>query len=136
MASLARLTNVVQQALASGQYAGAIWLEGSPYVEETSYWLNLLIDTTVPIVGNASQRAHGAVSNDGDRNIIDAVDYILSRIWADESGRDSVGVVVSRTSRSSRRVRYRRPMPVLAATSPQADTGALSAPWDNPARRP
>jgi hypothetical protein len=84
----------VQQALASGQYAGAIWLEGSPYVEETSYWLNLLIDTTVPIVGNASQRAHGAVSNDGDRNIIDAVDYILSRIWADESGRDTVGVVL------------------------------------------
>jgi L-asparaginase len=94
MPSLARLTNVVQRALASGQYTGAIWLEGSPFVEETSYWLSLLIDTTVPIVGNASQRAHGAVSNDGDRNIIDAVDYILSRIWADESGRDSVGVVV------------------------------------------
>lgn len=37
MASLARLTNVVQQALASGQYAGGIWLEGSPFVEETSY---------------------------------------------------------------------------------------------------
>jgi hypothetical protein len=63
-------------------------------VEETSYWLNLLIDTPVPFVGNASQRAHGAVSNDGDRNIIDAVDYILSRIWADNDGRDSVGVVV------------------------------------------
>jgi hypothetical protein len=94
MASLARLTNVVQQALTSGQYAGAIWLEGSPFVEETSYWLNLLIDTTVPIVGNASQRAHGALSNDGDRNIIDAVDYILSCIWADNSGRDTVGVVV------------------------------------------
>ena len=94
MASLARLTNVVQQALASGQYAGAIWLEGSPFVEETSYWLNLLIDTSVPCVGNASQRAHGAVSNDGDRNIIDAVDYILSCIWADSGGRDSVGVVV------------------------------------------
>src|ERR671922_2111681 len=94
MASLARLTNVVQRALASGQYAGAIWLEGSPFVEETSYWLNLLIDTPVPFVGNASQRAHGAVSNDGDRNIIDAVDYILSRVWADSSGRDSVGVVV------------------------------------------
>jgi hypothetical protein len=94
MASLARLTNVVQQALASGQYAGAIWLEGSPFVEETSYWLNLLIDTTVPIVGNASQRAHGAVSNDGDRNIIDAVDYILSCIWADNNGHDTIGVVV------------------------------------------
>jgi hypothetical protein len=94
MPSLARLTNVVQRALASGQYAGAIWLEGSPFVEETSYWLNLLIDTAVAIVGNASQRAHGAVSNDGDRNIIDAVDYIVSRVWADDGGRDSVGVVV------------------------------------------
>jgi hypothetical protein len=94
MSSLARLTNVVQAALASGQYAGAIWLEGSPFVEETSYWLNLLIDTAVPIVGNASQRAHGAVSNDGDRNIIDSVDYLVSRIWADASGRDCMGVVV------------------------------------------
>jgi len=94
MTTLARLTNVVQGALGGGQYAGAIWLEGSPFVEETSYWLNLLIDTTVPIVGNASQRPHGAVSNDGDRNIIDSVDYIASRIWADESGRDAIGAVV------------------------------------------
>lgn len=94
MAILARLTNVVQQALPQGRYSGAIWLEGSPFVEETSYWLNLLIDTTIPIVGNASQRAHGAVSNDGDRNIIDSVDYIVSRIWADESGCDTIGAVV------------------------------------------
>src|SRR5215475_2496739 len=93
MASLARLTNVVQQALASGQYAGAIWLEGSPFVEETTYWLNLLIDTKVPIVGNSSQRPHGAIGNDGDRNIVDSVDYITSRIWADENGRDCIGAV-------------------------------------------
>lgn len=94
MAMLAHLTNVVQQALKQGRYDGAIWLEGSPFVEETSYWLNLLIDIPIPIVGNASQRAHGAVSNDGDRNIIDSVDYIVSRIWADESGRDLIGGVV------------------------------------------
>jgi len=94
IAMLARLTNVVQQALQRGSYAGAIWLEGSPFVEETTYWLNLLIDTSTPIVGNASQRAHGAVSNDGDRNIIDCVDYIVSRIWADERGRDTIGAVV------------------------------------------
>jgi hypothetical protein len=94
LASLARLTNMVQEALATGAYAGAIWLEGSPSVEETSYWLNLLIDTPVPIVGNASQRPHGAASNDGDRNIVDAVDYIVSRIWAGADGRDSIGAVV------------------------------------------
>ena len=93
MAALARLTNVVQQALGSGKYFGGIWLEGSPFVEETTYWLNLLIDTTVPIVGNSSQRPHGAIGNDGDRNIVDSVDYITSRIWADGDGRDCIGAV-------------------------------------------
>jgi L-asparaginase len=34
------------------------------------------------------------MSADGDRNIVDSVDYILSRIWADEAGRDMVGAVV------------------------------------------
>jgi L-asparaginase len=94
MASLARLTNVVQGALASGAYAGGIWLEGSPAIEETTFWLNLLIDTPLPIVGNASHRPHGSVSNDGDHNVISAVDYIVSRIWADAEGRDTVGVVL------------------------------------------
>ncbi|HEU4340219.1 MAG TPA: asparaginase domain-containing protein [Candidatus Binatia bacterium] len=93
MAALARVTNIVQRALSSGKYLGAIWLEGSPFVEETIYWLNLLIDTRVPIVGNSSQRPHGAIGNDGDRNIVDSVEYITSRIWADDSGRDSVGAV-------------------------------------------
>ena len=93
MAALARVTNVVQRALASGKYLGAIWLEGSPFVEETTYWLNLLIDTTLPICGNSSQRPHGAIANDGDRNIVDSVNYITSRIWADENGRDCIGAV-------------------------------------------
>src|SRR5262245_57808979 len=93
MAALARVTNVVQRALRSGKYLGAIWLEGSPFVEETTYWLNLLIDTTVPIAGNSSQRPHCALANDGDRNIVDSVNYITSKIWADGSGRDCVGAV-------------------------------------------
>src|SRR5581483_11522752 len=92
-ANLARLTNVVQRAMASGQYAGGIWLEGSPSIEETIYWLNLLIDTTAPLVGISAQRAHGELSADGDRNIVDSVDYINSRIWAGEDGRDEVGAV-------------------------------------------
>ena len=92
-AALVRVTNTVQNVLGSGKYLGAVWLEGSPFVEETIYWLNLLIDTTVPIAGNASQRPHGAVGNDGDRNIVDSVDYITSRIWADSNGRDCIGAV-------------------------------------------
>ena len=75
---LARVTNTVQAAMASGNFAGGIWLEGSPTVEETTYWLSLLVDTELPIAGCASQRTHGQLANDGDRNIVDAVDYILS----------------------------------------------------------
>jgi L-asparaginase len=92
--TLVRITNMVQRVLATTHYDGAIWLEGSPFLEETAYWLNLIIDTTTPVVGTASHRPHGAVGGDGDRNIIDCVDYILSRVWADPMGRDLVGVVV------------------------------------------
>lgn len=91
---LARLTNAVQSTLARGEYAGALWLEGSPYVEDTAYWLNLLVDTPVPIAATASQRPHGALGNDGDRNILDAVRYLVSRAWADDEGRDELGAVV------------------------------------------
>ena len=91
---LAKVVNQVQKALNSNDYAGAIWLESSPTIQDTTYWLNLLVDTQIPISGNAAQRAHGLVSNDGDRNIIDSVDYILSRAWADQEGRDAVGAVM------------------------------------------
>jgi L-asparaginase len=91
---LARITNLVQRILASGKYQGAIWTQGSPRIEETIYWLNLLLDCIVPVCGNAAQRAHGQVSSDGARNLIDSVDYILSRIWADADGRNRAGMVL------------------------------------------
>ncbi len=94
METLAQVINMVQEAMGSGQYDGGVWLEGSPNVEETCYWLNLLIDTRVPIAGNAAQRPHGQVGNDGDRNIIDSVTYIASRVWADPAGQDEIGAVV------------------------------------------
>ena len=91
---LATATNLVQQALNSGEYLGAIWLEGSPSIEEISYWLSLLIDTTRPIIGNASNRFHGAVSADGPRNLIDSVDFIVSRVWQAANGKNELGAVV------------------------------------------
>jgi hypothetical protein len=87
-ARLAHLTNEVQRVLASGKYAGAVWLDGSPFVEEAAYWFNLLVDTTVPIA--CTQGDIGELSH---RNIIDCVEYIVSRIWAGPDGRDTVGVV-------------------------------------------
>jgi L-asparaginase len=93
-AGLARIANIVQRVLASGMYQGAIWTQGSPRIEETIYWLNLLLDCTVPVCGNAAQRPHGQVSADGAKNIIDSIDYILSRVWADAQGRNRAGMVL------------------------------------------
>ena len=93
-AGLAAITNIVQAALATGKYAGAIWTQGSPRIEETLYWLNLMLDTTLPLCGNSAQRAHGMVSNDGPKNLVDSVDFITSRVWADENGKNRVGLVL------------------------------------------
>jgi L-asparaginase len=98
--TLARVTNIAQQVMASGKYDGAIVTQGSPAVEETAYWLNLLIDTTLPICGNAAQRPQGQISNDGPQNIFDSVIYIRSRVWADEQGRNRAGVVVIQEQRA------------------------------------
>jgi L-asparaginase/Glu-tRNA(Gln) amidotransferase subunit D len=93
-AALARMVNIVQRVLASGRYIGAIWTQGSPRIEETIYWFNLLLDTTLPICGNAAQRPHGQISHDGPKNIVDSIDYIESRVWADQAGRNRAGMVL------------------------------------------
>jgi L-asparaginase len=92
--SLARIVNRVQRVLATGDYQGGIWTQGSPRIEETIYWFNLLLDVTVPVCGNAAQRPHGQVSNDGAKNLIDSVEYITSKVWADDSGRNRAGMVL------------------------------------------
>jgi L-asparaginase len=91
---LARIVNKVQRILTSGTYQGGIWTQGSPRIEESAYWFNLLLDVTVPLCANAAQRPHGQISNDGPKNLADSVEYITSRVWADEAGRNKVGMVV------------------------------------------
>ncbi|MEJ0093187.1 MAG: asparaginase domain-containing protein [Methylocella sp.] len=91
---LATITNDMQAVASSGKYDGIIWTQGSPQIEETAYWFNLLIDTTLPICGNAAQRPQGQISNDGPKNIVDSVHFIASRIWADAEGRNKCATVV------------------------------------------
>jgi hypothetical protein len=98
--ALARVTNIAQRVMASGKYDGAILTQGSPAVEETAYWLNLLIDTTLPICGNAAQRPQGQISNDGPHNIVDSLIFIGSKVWADEKGCNRAGVVVIQEQRA------------------------------------
>jgi len=97
--ALARLTNAARRVFDHGTYDGAIYTQGSPQIEEVAWWFNLLIDTTIPICGNAAQRPQGEISNDGPKNITDSVEYIASRVWADDHGRNRAGVVVLQEQR-------------------------------------
>jgi L-asparaginase len=97
--ALARLTNAARRIFDSNKYDGAIYTQGSPQIEEVAYWFNLLLDTTIPICGNAAQRPQGEVSHDGPKNITDSVEYIASRVWADEHGRNRAGVIVLQEQR-------------------------------------
>ena len=92
--SLAALTNRVQAVADAEAHDGLLWTQGSPQIEETLYWFNLLIDTTRPICGCAAQRAQGEISADGPKNIVDSIAYLGSGAWADEAGRNRFGAVL------------------------------------------
>lgn len=94
VADLAALTNTVNRVLSSGEFAGGQWLEGSPAIEESLYWLSLLVDSKVPLVGHSAQRPHQSIGADGDRNVADGIRYILSGASLDERGVDRLGVVL------------------------------------------
>ncbi len=75
---LAKIVNEIQAHIDEGDYDGIMWLEGSPRLEETLYWIQLLLDTSLPIVGHVANRPHSMLSNDGDRNIVNGVEYLIS----------------------------------------------------------
>lgn len=107
---LARSVNYVQKALSSGKYAGALWLEGSPSVEDSSYWLSLMVDTTLPIAANSAHRNRGEISPDGDGNIVQSINYILSKVWADDSGRNQLGTVMVQMKSFTQAAKWRKAM--------------------------
>jgi hypothetical protein len=88
---LAKVTNDMQELAKT--YDGVIWTQGSPQMEESAYWFNLLIDTTKPICGNSAQRPQGQISADGPANIVSSVAFIESGIWKDAADKNRCGVV-------------------------------------------
>lgn len=46
---------------------------GTFTAEETAYFLHLVVRTSKPVLMTCSQRKHGMIGNDGDRNLLDAV---------------------------------------------------------------
>jgi L-asparaginase len=73
---------------------------GTFTAEETAYLLHLVVASEKPVVVAVSQRKHGTIGNDGDRNLLDAVRVAASPAAA---GR-GVLVVVSDEVHSARDV--------------------------------
>lgn len=79
---------------------GVIVTQGTFTSEDTAYFLHLLVKSDKPVVITNSQRRHGTVGNDGDKNFVDAVSVVLSP----EAVGKGVMVVSNQTINSGREV--------------------------------
>jgi L-asparaginase len=68
-----RLLSRVQAALADPEVAGVVITHGTDTLEETAFFLSLLISSSKPVVLVGSMRPSTAVSADGPQNLLDAV---------------------------------------------------------------
>ncbi len=86
---LLELAGVLRNALADPGIDGAVVVQGTDTIEETSFCWDLVLDGVKPVVVTGAMRASDQASFDGPANLRDAV-----RIAASPSAR-GVGVVVS-----------------------------------------
>lgn len=68
-----RIAAAAQELADRPDVTGIVVTHGTYTVEETAFFLHLTVNTSKPIVLTCSQRKHGVVGNDGDRNLIDAI---------------------------------------------------------------
>lgn len=68
----------VRDACLDEDVAGVVVTHGTATMEETAYWVDLMIDGTMPVVFTGSQRYPGSRGYDGYRNIADAISVAAS----------------------------------------------------------
>lgn len=71
-ARMLELSQQVQQAVANGA-DGIVVTHGTDTLEETAYFLDLVVDTTVPIVLTGAMRSSNEVGSDGLHNLQSAI---------------------------------------------------------------
>lgn len=73
-----QLSQKIKQLLAEKHYDGVIVTHGTDTLEETAYFLDLTINTEIPIVMIGSMKNSSEPDWDGPRNLIDAIHICLS----------------------------------------------------------
>jgi L-asparaginase len=72
------IAEATDELAADDRTAGVLVTHGTYTHEETAYLLHLTVQTTKPVVVVSSQRRHGTIGNDGDRNLVEAVRVAVS----------------------------------------------------------
>lgn len=72
------IARAVNREIYDPQVNGIVVTQGTVTTEETAYFLHLLVKSDKPVVVTNSQRPHGSVGNDGDKNLLDAIAVVLS----------------------------------------------------------
>ena len=74
-----KLANRVNELLTSGKADGVVITHGTDTMEETAYFLNLVVKSDKPIVMVGAMRNSGSLSADGSLNIFNAVNVAMSK---------------------------------------------------------
>ncbi len=72
------LSKKIKQLLSANNYDGIIVTHGTDTLEETAYFLDLTVNTEIPIVMIGSMKNSSEPDWDGPRNLIDAIHICLS----------------------------------------------------------
>jgi L-asparaginase len=77
-ANFLEIVRTVNKVINEPNVKGVIVTHGTSTSEDTAFFLHLLVKSDKPVVVANSQRRHGTVGNDGDKNFVDAVRVVLS----------------------------------------------------------
>ena len=95
-----QLAEVISDTLANESLSGAVITHGTNNLEETAYFLHLVVNSDKPVVLTGSMRPPSGLSPDGDLNLLNAI-----RVAASTSARErGVLVVLNDTIHSARDV--------------------------------
>jgi L-asparaginase len=68
-----RIAGSVQRHIARDEVDGVVVTHGTATIEETIYFVDLIVNSTKPIVFTGAQRFPGSAGYDGHRNLLDAI---------------------------------------------------------------
>jgi L-asparaginase len=71
------LAKLVEGSLAEEEISGVLITHGTDTLEETAYLLDLLLDTTKPVVITGALRSFNQLSSDGEANLVQSLQTII-----------------------------------------------------------